>query len=58
MTLSFGIYLREEGVCQDGEVGEATDGAQRVRQGGGALPAALGKGEERELRGGELWLLV
>lgn len=44
----------EGGGWRHGEVSAAADGAQRVREGGGALPAALREGARRGLRGGEL----
>lgn len=33
-------------MVEDGEVSSATDGAQRVREGGGAVPATFGEGAE------------
>lgn len=49
--------MRHRRVVEDGEVGAATDGSERVCQGGGAMQAALGPGEKRGFRRGEPWSL-
>lgn len=46
--------IREErGWFEDGKVGAAAYCSERVREGGGAMPAALRQGEKRRIRGGE-----
>lgn len=47
VTLSLGIFTRSTEAVDDGEVSSAADRPQRVREGGGALPAALRTGEKR-----------